>query len=297
MNAEESVEISALSIDEAILIGLTRLAATRDEVTITILDEGSRGFLGLGTRMARVSITLRSEDMEESDMALNVTRGVSKTETQDEEPVTPQVEDKQAPKTDLSELTATPEQPALSESTGGKDKREPHITETAPAVSDDTAMLYQRVEEVVKLTADNLLGSLSVQLSTEWREDEGRPTIWISIRGADADAIVGPRAQTLNAVQYLLRTLVHRQVDGNYDLVVDAGGYRMRRLRSLENLAQQNADKAVESGRTVRLRSMPAHERRIIHILLREDERVETHSVGTGRERAVTIIPKSASDN
>ncbi len=160
----------------------------------------------------------------------------------------------------------------------------------------ETALLYQRVEEAVKLTVDKLLGSLAVQISTEWKDEEGRPTIWISIRGNDANAIVGPHAQTLNAVQYLLRTLIHRQVDGNFDLVVDADGYRMRRLRSLETLAQQNADKAVESGQTVRLRSMPAHERRVIHMLLREDDRVQTRSVGTGRERAVTIIPTSASD-
>ena len=135
-----------------------------------------------------------------------------------------------------------------------------------------------------------------MKLATEWRSEEDRPTLCISINGADANAIVGPRAQTLNSVQYLFRTLVHRQVSGSYDLVVDADGYRMRRRRSLESIARRNADKAVQESQTVRLRSMPAHERRIIHMILREDNRVRTRSVGTGRDRAITIIPNSVSD-
>ena len=163
-------------------------------------------------------------------------------------------------------------------------------------VDTNESALYQSVEQAASIIADNLLSSLSVSLAYDWQEDEDRPTLWISIRGTDADAIVGPRAQTLNSVQYLFRTLVHRQVAGNYDLVVDADGYRMRRRRSLEKIAQTNAEKAVQSGQTVRLRSMPAHERRIIHMVLRDDPRVETRSVGSGRDRAITIIPTTSSE-
>jgi len=291
MNAEESVEISALSIDEAILIGLTRLAATRDEVDITILDEGSRGFLGLGTRMARVLLTRRTADSEKPAPVAPAPHSASQSGVTMQEPAQLPIEDEQTLISDSQSAITAPVSTTTAKSPANWEKSEPRIIEVAPIVSDDTAILFQRVEEAVQLTADHLLASLAIQLSTEWRDEEGRPTLWISIRGTDANAIVGPHAQTLNAVQYLLRTLVHRQVDGNYDLVVDADGYRMRRLRSLESLAQQNADKAVESGSTVRLRSMPAHERRVIHMLLREDDRVQTRSVGTGRERAVTIIP------
>ncbi len=288
MNAEESIEITALSVDEAIIIGLTRLTATRDEVDITILDEGSRGFLGLGTRMARVSIARRPLQTEETaSMTSNVIQSVPNINVPQEEPAIRLTDDTQLPGTDPSKSAP---------SAGDEDTREPQPHTTPASVSDDTLVLRQQVEDAAHVTADHLLSSLSIQLSTEWREDEGRPTLWISIRGADADAIVGPRAQTLNAVQYLFRTLVHRQVAGNYNLVVDADGYRMRRMRSLENLAHKNAEKAVQSGRTVHLRSMPAHERRIIHMLLRDDNRVETRSVGSGRDRAITIIPTSASD-
>ena len=293
MNAEESVEISALSIDEAILIGLTRLEATRDQVDITILDEGSRGFLGLGTRMARVLLTRRSAETEVP--VTSIPPAVAPVEAPGQVLAKPLVVDQE---TEITDASGDKKASVASVPPVALDKVRDELPKPEAAFKSDaeTALLYQRVEEAVKLTVDKLLGSLAVQISTEWKDEEGRPTIWISIRGNDANAIVGPHAQTLNAVQYLLRTLIHRQVDGNFDLVVDADGYRMRRLRSLETLAQQNADKAVESGQTVRLRSMPAHERRVIHMLLREDDRVQTRSVGTGRERAVTIIPTAASD-
>jgi spoIIIJ-associated protein len=83
-------------------------------------------------------------------------------------------------------------------------------------------------------------------------------------------------------------------LDGDYNLVVDADAYRKRRRRSLEDLAKRQAKKAIETGKTVRMRSMPAHERRIVHITLRRDDRVTTESVGRGRSRSVTIIPQRA---
>ena len=289
MDAEESVEITALSTDEAVLIGLTRLAVTRDEVTIEILDEGSRGFLGLGTRMARVRLTRKDPELVSSTSAIsNMTDG----DTQSEEPTVTEYEDK-----DLAEMDSSPSEVSDPVPAVVNEKEEqPQLSTLVADSQADMTLLYQKVEEAALATAEHLLGSLSVNLSTEWRNEEYRPTLWISIRGTDADSIVGPRAQTLNAVQYLFRTLVHRQVAGNFDLVVDAAGYRMRRRRSLENMAHKNAQQAVQSGQTVRLRSMPAHERRIIHMILREDDRVITRSVGSGRDRAITIIPNAISD-
>jgi spoIIIJ-associated protein len=91
--------------------------------------------------------------------------------------------------------------------------------------------------------------------------------------------------------------VIYSKVSGQYNVVVDADGYRTRRRRNLESLAKSKADRAVELGRTVRLRAMPAYERRIVHMALRGDARVTTESVGKGRDRAVTIIPTGASSN
>ncbi len=140
-----------------------------------------------------------------------------------------------------------------------------------------------------------MLPGLDIQATVEW-VDEDRPTLWISLAGHDADALVGPRARNLHSLQYLIRALLYHQSDGSYNVVVDADGYRKRQRRSLETAARAKADQAVAEGRTVRLRPMPPQERRIVHIDLSEDDRVTTESVGKGRDRAVTIVPRSTSE-
>jgi spoIIIJ-associated protein len=151
----------------------------------------------------------------------------------------------------------------------------------------------ERVAAIAREVGGRLLKELDVNVKTVWYEDERRPTLWVDIRGKDADSLVGHRARTLHSVQYLFRALVHPQVeDGDFNLVVDADGYRKRRRRSLRNLARKMADKVADSGQSLRLRPMPANERRIIHITLRKDGRVSTRSTGSGRKRAVTIYPE-----
>jgi spoIIIJ-associated protein len=151
----------------------------------------------------------------------------------------------------------------------------------------------ERLTAIAKSVAENLLPGMSIETSVEWLDEE-RPTMWIALDGRDASSLVGPRARNLHAVQYLFRALIYHHLDGEYNVVVDADGYRRRRRRSLESMAEKKAERAVNLGKTMRLRPMPAHERRIVHIVLRKDDRVTTESVGKGRDRAVTIIPKNS---
>jgi spoIIIJ-associated protein len=147
------------------------------------------------------------------------------------------------------------------------------------------------LETVALDVAAGLLQDLDVEVNLEWLHED-RPTLWVAVEGKDAKALVGSRARTLHSLQYLFRALIYHRLDGDYNLVVDANAYRKRRRRSLETLAKRQAEKAVETGETVRLRAMPAHERRIVHITLRDDDRVTTESVGRGRNRSVTVIPQ-----
>jgi len=299
--SEEStamVVVTASSVDEAIILGLTRLVATRDEVDIEVLDEGSRGFLGIGAREARVQVTRRAQ---------TVPPVVSHPEPQPvipaPKPATP--ESKPAPATPMPKLEpekavqaalpaeevitppkpVTPVKPAPSPKLTPVELQEKPRTER-PSGNLDRALVEKKALEV----AENLFAGFSIQCSVSW-EQEDRPALWISLRGKDADVMVGPHAQTLDSVQYLFRTLLHRMTEGDYNVVLDADGYRKRRQRSLESLARKMADQAVKSGRNVRMKPMPAHERRVIHMILRKDKRVKTESSGKGHERAITIIP------
>lgn len=126
----------------------------------------------------------------------------------------------------------------------------------------------------------------------EASEPDEPPPLVLDIRGDDLGMLIGNRGETLNALQYILRLVVVKELDQPLNLIVDVEGYRSRREQQLRRLAQRMAEQAAARGRTLALEPMPAAERRIIHLALRNHPSVYTQSVGEGRGRKVTIIPK-----
>lgn len=306
METEERVDSTAPTVEEAIILGLARLGATRDEVEIQVLDAGSRGFLGLGAREAQVRLILRPAAPAP---ATPVPPAPPVPVIPVPEPAAPPVTPVASPATPprppsppaAAPVAARPSAPRPHSGTRqGHRKPRPKLetpppstkTESPEPVPDFSGLDRALIERVTLEVAQQLFGSLRLHFVLNWRQEE-RPTLWLSLRGGDAEELVGPGARTLDELQYLVRLLVHRLADGNYNLVVDADGYRERRRSNLEAMARKAADRAVQSGRTVRLRSMPASERRLIHMTLQTDPRVQTESIGTGHDRAVTIIPRS----
>jgi len=124
--------------------------------------------------------------------------------------------------------------------------------------------------------------------------EAGQPEpLVLNITGDDLGALIGRRGETLRALQYLLRLMVSHRVKQWNDIIVDVENYRSRRSRSLESLAHRVADRVSKSGHAQALEPMPAYERRIVHIALRNHPHVTTQSVGEGERRKVTIVPKS----
>ncbi|MGC9397726.1 MAG: RNA-binding cell elongation regulator Jag/EloR [Anaerolineae bacterium] len=293
MDAKEWVEVQAPTVEEAIILGLTRLGITRDEAVIEVLDEGSKGFLGLGSREARVKVRRqerekRAVETAEKDVSVPAPEGeVPKATLQRTEPKPPA----EQPSREESRRQE-PEKPRKKESAGAKRAAQSPPAASAPAAKKDKAEdPRQRIEAVVLEVAERLFGALDVEPKIIWREEERRPALWLSLRGADAKSLVGQRGKTLNAAQFLTRVLVRNQIDGNFNLIVDADNYRWRRRKKLQRMARKAADKAIASGQPIRMRPMPARERRIVHMTLRKDRRVRTKSYGSGRGRAVTVFP------
>ncbi len=291
MEPQETIEVAATSVEEAIILGLTRLGVTRDEVVIEVLDKGRRGLLGIGARKARVRLTRRPPEALKAE-AVSAARPAPTAAA--ESVGGEKVAEKPAQKPERRPKPRPKAPPPVAPSKAERKRPSPAPSPPSrPAAATTVELDRQMVEQTVLDVAEHLLAGLRVQISLRWQDEESgeRPTLWVSLRGRDADALVGPRAQTLDAVQYLFRTVTHRKIEGNFNLVVDADGYRQRRLRSLEALAHKMANQAVRTGRSVRLRPMPAYERRIIHMTLRKDSRVRTESSGSGTHRAITIIP------
>ena len=113
--------------------------------------------------------------------------------------------------------------------------------------------------------------------------------------GEKSNGLIGRRGEVLNALQYITRLIVSKEFGEHTNLMVDVEGYRSRRSVTLERLATRMADQAITTNRVVTMEPMPANERRIIHMTLRQREDVLTESIGEGDERRITIIPKGLS--
>jgi len=116
--------------------------------------------------------------------------------------------------------------------------------------------------------------------------------IVLDVQGPDLGPLIGRKGETLAALQYITRLIVSKQVGHSIDLIVDVEGHKKRREEQLRRLARRLAEQAVERQRVMTLEPMPANERRIIRLELREYPGVQTESVGEGSHRKVTIIPR-----
>jgi len=164
--------------------------------------------------------------------------------------------------------------------------------EKLPGSEDDTGIMAKTVLEellsLIKVSASVVLVGRGVG-ETE--------TIQLDIRGDDLGILIGRRGETLSSLQYVVNLIVSRRVKAHAGVVVDVEGYRQRRYESLRLLARRLAEQVKSTGRSVILEPMPANERRIIHLELKDNPHVTTQSVGQGDERKISILSKGDSSS
>jgi len=122
-------------------------------------------------------------------------------------------------------------------------------------------------------------------------EGEVMPLV-LDVTGKDLGILIGRRGETLQALQFLTRSMLSKRLSRWEPVVVDVESYRARRRRSLRRLALRMAERAASSQRLVVLEAMSPYERRIIHLALHDHREVTTESTGEGENRRVTIVPR-----
>ena len=123
----------------------------------------------------------------------------------------------------------------------------------------------------------------------EYEGDEGE--LILDITGDDLAVLIGRHGKTLDALQFLVSAITVRTIGFRYPVIVDVEGYKSRQREKLESIARSSANRAASQNR-IKLRPMTPYERRIVHICLRDDDRVETASEGEGSARHVVILPR-----
>jgi spoIIIJ-associated protein len=251
MNERTTLEKIAPSVEEAITEGLAELNLTKNDVDIEVLDNGSRGLFGVGSRQARVRLTVKVS------------------------PDDPEARAKKVEPIEVKSSFPSEEMPSAEE---------------AFRVLDDNLLFISRQVVADLLEKMKILARIEVRYGEP--DEEGQRPVMVDVQGEDLAILIGRRAEILNALQYIVNLIVSKQVEHWVQVVIDVQGYRARHERQLRQMAQRMADQAMKTGRRQTLEPMPAGDRRIIHLELRDHPGVTTQSVGEDPTRKVTIIPK-----
>jgi len=263
MNEKTTLEIIAPTVEEAIAQGLAQLGLSADAVSVEVLDAGTKGLFGLGRHQVRVRLTVVPPG------GIEVIKADPVPSSKPEARATNQTQAKPAP---IMSSTASRKEPELPL------EHDPLLDHTESVVS---KMLH--------------LLNLEAQVSANYgaSERDGRRNIHVDIRGNDLSVLIGRRSETLSAFQYVASLIVGKETQQFVHLTVDVEGFRDRREKQLIQMAKRMADQVSQSGRRQTLEPMPAGERRIIHIALRDHPDVKTESTGDDPYRKVTIVPKN----
>ncbi len=264
---KREIEASGPDVDVAISSGLKTLGVSRDQVEVEIIDEGRRGLLGIGGRMAVVHLKVVAASEPEPAPA----------------PVKPQVVPRPVKVDKPKAETPVVPKPAKSQP---ETAAVPEVSIPPEGEADAAVILVRELLDLMKVDA-----SVGAHLS-EPDDLTGKQLAVVDVSGDDLSVLIGPRGETLDALQYVSRLMVGHRLQQRAQFVIDVEGYRERREQALTRMAERMAAKAVKRGTPVTLEAMPAHERRIIHMALRESPDVKTESTGEGKRRRVRIYPQ-----
>jgi len=247
------IEMTGKTIEEAIHAAAVKLGVSEGDLSVEVLETPSKRLFGLlGETPAKIRATVK------------ISEPVPKIEV-------PPVEIEEPPI--VEEETAAEFEPIL---------------EPSPAVEENPAE-SSPVESAEKFLQD-VFAVMNLQVTiTATEESDGGYLLDLS--GKNLGVLIGRRGQVLDALQYLLNLSVNRMAEEKIHFTLDVEDYRRRREDALTKLAKGVAERAIKTRRDVRLEPMNRHERKIIHTVLQDNSRVETHSAGEEPYRYIIVTP------
>ncbi len=263
----EEREFYASTVEEALSKAAADLGSSADELVYEVLDEGSSGFLGMGARDARIAVRVR-----------------------DAAPVSPPPQD-----------TAAPERPwaggGFEESVEARamepDARASGAADhSAGTASGSEGQLVEAPEGLlveVRELVSGVLAAMNFQAGVDVY-DTG-DYLAVDVTPDNTALFIGQKGETIDALQYLVNVAIYKERPFVKRVVLDAEGYRQRRVEALQGMAHRTARRAVRERRTVELPPMNSAERRVVHLYLQDNSEVTTHSEGTGDNRRVRVSP------
>lgn len=255
-------EFSGKDLDLAIENACLALEIPREKLNYDVITEGATGIFGIvGRKDAKIKVHIPADDYAADN----------DTDMEGIQSIVDEAfgkETRKAPKT-------PPKQ---------NKKQTPPVNRPEPV--DVTQESIDLGIEALQKMADLITEDAVVTAQT----DQDRLTL--HIEGGNAGMLIGRKGQTLDAMQFLTDKIINRKSDSRVRVRVDIEGYMETRKSNLQQLAYKMAEKAKKTGRPATINQMSAQDRRIVHLTLKDDNKVRTQSMGDGYYRRLVIFPK-----
>ena len=269
------IEMTGKTIDEAIQAAVAALGVDKSALEVEVLETPTKKFFGLlGETPAKIRATVK-EVAPPVKIAEPVRHIKDVVKEPFKEPVKEVVEE---PAKEIVEEPIKEFEPVLEPS--------PVVEETSEPEPFDR----EQVVEAAKKFLQDVFAAIEMEIEIKVT-DEAEDGYLFELVGKNLGVLIGRRGQSLDALQYLLNLAVNRKSEEKVHFTLDVENYRRRREVALTKLAKSVAERAIKTRRDVRLEAMNRHERKIIHTVLQENERVETHSAGEEPYRYVIVTP------
>lgn len=291
----DSIRVTAKTVSDAITEASIQLETSSDNIEYTIIDEGSKGFFGIGSRKAMIEA--RKKFTDEDLMQEVFGEKKEKAEKPKREPK------KEMKKEQVPELKkeAAPEKKEATHKPEKRENREVKKEPRRPAEAAEEAVFAEpkqprvpadpeeaKRRAVTFLTDMFRVMDMQIEVHASFEDD----TLSVDLSGEEMGLLIGKRGQTLDSLQYLTSLVVNKGKASYVRVKLDTEDYRNRRKATLENLAKNIAFKVKKTRRPVFLEPMNPYERRIIHSALQNDPYVTTHSEGEEPNRKVVVTPR-----
>lgn len=267
------------SVDEAVDLALFDLKATIDEVEITVLEEPSRGFFGIGNKLAKV----RVERKKEEKIVEKIVEKVSKKATGAEKVIEKTVEKVVGKVEQKREVASKIEEKPVIEKEVRKDKKR----EIKPLLQERPENLEEVTDHPALTFLKDTIECMGLDLTASAMAND--EYVFVNLSGEDSGTIIGKRGQTLDALQYLTGLVVNKDRENYTRIVIDSENYRSKREKTLQQLAERLGEKVLKNRRSVKLEPMNPYERKVIHSTLQNNPKVVTRSEGEEPYRRVVI--------
>lgn len=286
----EKIKITARDYDEAVTKALIELATGSDNLDIEVVDKGSKGFLGIGSRPCVIYVSkkqdkdllLYEEDKDfKTDYSQNIFENKEKSNKENKHKVQTKSFDteKSKPVEKVSDEGFVHETDSVKLP---RKQRKVYSEEEAEAIIEDMRDFISKLFEKMEI---------NVNMDTEFNHRDNEISVFFS-SDDDIGLIIGKRGQTLDAIQYIVSLVVNKNTESYIRIKMDTENYRERRKENLEVLAKNVASKVKKFKKSISLEPMNPYERRIIHSVLQSDNFVSTRSDGDEPFRYITVIPR-----